>query len=318
MKCPRCSHNQPRKGGMTCYQCRYRFVLDPKVDGMADGRFAAAVDQASAHGTLCYTSSQLYSVLCRATASKRVGWMVLVAFLCIAVSVVLNTGWPMLLVPVAILVNWLFLRAGFVSRSDLDRKKFNGLWQRYRAAMAAEDLSRWIDKPALHEAPAEWTDPDIHQYGAEGVLIVDSDHLVDWLVRNDFHITEKVLVVSASGYPDYIAQYATTLIDNRPDMPVFVLHASSGKGQMVRKELVASGFIGLTGASTVIDLGLGPESVKALRPLRALPVRREAITPDMVGYAALSTVLAACIVQQAAIQAALANSVDGGVELDFG
>lgn len=318
MKCPRCSHNQPYKDGRTCAQCRYQFVLDPKVDGMADGRFAAAVEHASAHGTLCYTSSQLYSVLCRATAGKRAGWLILLAFLCIAACFVLQTGWPLVVVPIAVLINWLFLRAGFVARSDLDRKKFNTLWQRYRAAMSPEDLSRWIDKPALHDAPAEWSDPDIHRYGAEGVLIVDSDHLVDWLVRNDFHVIAKVLVLAASGYPKYVAERAAALLEKRPELPVFVLHKSSSDGQKLAAKLVASGFIGLTSASNVTDLGLSQDSVKALRPLRALPVRREAVTPDMIGFSALSTLLVACIAQQVAIGAAVAASGDGGVELDFG
>lgn len=86
MKCPKCSSNHKRKSGMRC-DCGYQFVFDPKVDKIADGKFAAALSKASANDTNYFTQNQLDAAIRRANAKNpRTAGLVCLVFVLVLVA----------------------------------------------------------------------------------------------------------------------------------------------------------------------------------------------------------------------------------------
>lgn len=65
---------------------------------------------------------------------------------------------------------------------------------------------------AFQYAPKTFLEPDIYDYGIKGIIVLDSDCLVDLLVLNHFHKEKGVLVLSCKGYPSYLISIAISII----------------------------------------------------------------------------------------------------------
>lgn len=77
----------------------------------------------------------------------------------------------------------------------------------------------------LTDSPPDWHEPDIFDYGAEGLLVTTSSEIVDFLVLNEVHADARLVILATNGYPDYVLPKAKELLQRRPDLPVYLLHA---------------------------------------------------------------------------------------------
>jgi hypothetical protein len=264
VRCPECSHNQRYKSGMVCGNCRYRFVLDPKrVPFLADRRFMKGIEDASAGGTRSYTPGQLHGVIFR----RR------------------NRG---------------FWRRFSVARGSSEVEATRGALAAWRRA--GRDPGPLVERPGL-ESPSgsdpPWPEPDLFDYGAEGILAVDEPLLVDLLVRHRVHTVCKVVILEGqSGYPEPTAARLAPFVAARPDVPIFLLHDTSGDAAP-RLEQAVRELLG-TADNPVIDLGLPldvSKRIPAMRWSRRLPVVRA----DMLPYRWLTDGVASAIAHRVSL-----------------
>ncbi len=130
-----------------------------------------------------------------------------------------------------------------------------------------------MNRRRLDEPPPEWSEPDIYDYGVEGILIVEHDLLVDLLVLNGLHSRERVLIVSLDLYPTYLVPVAAELLREREDLPVYLLHDATASGVTMLDRLAATDTFPITNHPT-IDLGITPDDVRRLRRLRPMKPKR--------------------------------------------
>jgi len=143
-----------------------------------------------------------------------------------------------------------------------------------------------ITELRMESPPPEYEEGDIYDYGVERLLFVQQDILVDLLVLNGFHAEERTLVVSDTGYPEYLMHLTDKAYRKNPKIPMFHLHdttLSSPKG------MLPSPFY----RYDVIDLGLFPADVKKIRAVKAIrPKNMEYTIPvDMIPYPLLAALL---------------------------
>ena len=161
--------------------------------------------------------------------------------------------------------------------------------------VAVEQLRRhgWpfpglIVAPALDlAAPVGYPEPDLFDYGAERILVVDDPLIVDLLVRNGVHTDARSVIMANTGYPSQVAARAATLLEQRPDVPVHILHASNRSCDAMT---AAAGTV--LGAPDIRphDVGLSPlaaRRIPVIRWARRLP----SIPVDTLPYQWLTTAL---------------------------
>lgn len=300
MKCPKCENNHRRgREGMTC-SCGYRFVFDPRKDIVNDWRFEATVRQASSNGTYFFTAHQLYAAACRRLKIQWGGGCLLLLLIGVATlfTILADDGPPTWTIPtmwgILVIIGGLITLSVF--RPRLSRVKWDRVLRRWEKKNGP--LEKMVRTPMLAEPPPEWAEPDIFSYGVVRVLICERDELVDWLVLNRFHVNEQTVVISQSGYPDYLLPRVNDLLrsDNPPE--VFLLHDATTKGETLERHLRQSGRFAMDGA-TVIDLGLTPQVVPRVRSLRK--VRRSMgdgdVPVDAIPYGVLSTMVTCAFIE---------------------
>lgn len=264
MKCPSCEKNHPYKEGMTC-KCGYQFAVDPKKDGFADGKILAAVARASEEGARYFTQRQFATAIYRKAPSVfMLVFGALLIGLSVVASLVLETfavGFVMILIGTILIIMYFTLGTVDVAKALLGLKK-------YEAAKGSfEFLLR--DNHPLREAPPEWDEDDIFDYGVEGILIVDSDVMVDFLVMNQLHSANRVLVVSEKGYPSYIVPHVNQLLDENPELNVYAMHGTEGVGAVngMVERLQESSVFDFSDIE-IVDLGLSQADLDRLPKLR--------------------------------------------------
>jgi hypothetical protein len=212
---------------MTCLRCRYGFVLDPKVSPrLSDQKVVAAVRRVSAGDTRPITVNQVLGNLVR---HRR-------------------------------------LKLGPI-RATADRRAMAG------AAAVISLRARKAVFPTLitvlefDRMPAQnWPEPDLFDYGAERILVVDDARLVDLLVRAGVHLDTSAAIVSWYGYPARVWSACRRLVADRPDVPVYVLHGSAHGGPLADDR--TRRLLGIPPASRVTDIGLPQDAARRIRPLR--------------------------------------------------
>lgn len=309
MKCPECGYNQRAKLGPTCGECSYEFVFNPKesaTKGLTDEKFAACIRNANQNGTAYFTRNQLYAVCCRKlydSPLKKIGCGI--AFLIVAsVLGILDTGFLDVFVTVAALI---YIGAGiYAAFRKFTPADFDILFDKWRSA--GKPIKNLIEEPSLHQPPPEWNEPDIYDYGVERLLIVERDILVDLLVRNGQHAEQRMLVISETGYPDYLLPVARRLLEEQPSLPVFLLHDANAHGAGMEERVIASSFLPLD-RKNITDLGMYPEDFQKLKRTsrydpgnasRSLPV-------DALAMPFLATGLATAMSEGIAFQTMLAQ-----------
>ena len=272
MKCPNCSYNQKVKDGLICNECRYRFSFNPRESatrGMTDGRFLSWVRAASQNDTAYFTRNQLFGVYCRRTyiRPRKYFWDAIVATVIGAIMGFFIPVFPPLVIAIPFVIFKVFqhIYRGFRAFFDRPvRSDFDALLNKWEST--GQKIERMIEEPALHEPPPEWKEPDIYDYGVERLMIVERDLLVDLYVRNGIHAEQRMLIVSESGYPSYLMPIAKRLLEEQPELPVFLLHDATDYGVKMEERVMATDFLPLEG-HPITDLGMFPKDFKLLKRL---------------------------------------------------
>ncbi|MBT3223954.1 MAG: hypothetical protein HN348_33215, partial [Proteobacteria bacterium] len=266
MICPKCGYNQRKKYGFFCGECRRKFVFDPS-SGMTDGRWTALLKRVDGNGTYWFTRNQLFMAHTRLVAVGEYYFPLGVGIALLLVGILgwlLVSGWVgiglELLGFVALAVA--LYRATAPPPND---ELFN---HRLRQWRSKESIPRLISSPGLGKSPPEWQEPDIYDYGVERIIVVDRDLLVDFLVRNGFHAEQRALVISQTGYPEYLLPLTRQLLADDPDLKVYVLHDASAAGETMARH-INSLDIGVL-EHQVIDLGLRRDEALRVGRLRAM------------------------------------------------
>ena len=315
MKCPKCGETRKAKEGLVC-NCGFNFVFDPNEDkGMTGGLFAAIINRASSSGTYFFDESQLYAVYYRRNRQKgRIGRIIFTLAAVILGLLFLLSVFGVLLEDSGVLLFVLFvialvLRLASRRGKTFSRQEFHGLLQRWLSFHPEEKL---ITEPRLQTPPPEWQEPDIYDYGAERVLIVEHDLMVDLLVLNGFHAQEKALVLSKNGYPEYLVPRIQEALRASPDLPVFYLHDAAPFEASPVESLTRS--LPWLEGRQVIDLGLTMDDAKSLPALKALPAGewQGVIPAAAVLFVVLSPLLTSALEGNMSLAHVLADVQDSG------
>ncbi len=264
MKCPQCSGSHRYKDGMTC-RCGYRFVLDPKQDGYADGRLVAAFRRASCGGTCWFTRRQLATEIASMRSGTGVLFVFAVTFLGMSLFFAMQSDWTVVAVVMG-LIGLALIWFGLRGPARLDLNKLYRAVEKYESGAEPNPFLLRDDRP-LAQPPPDWNETDIYDYGAEGILILEYPLIVDLFVLNHFHTENRVVVVSECGYPDYIVPHVNQILSRQPFIPVYVLHDSTNHGMEMVTRLTESKIFHLRG-HPVTDLGLqqtDPEQLPNLK-----------------------------------------------------
>lgn len=326
MRCPACGHNNKGKfvtEGSNCAapRCDYRFVFTIEDDPrMTDGLFLFVARKASGNGTRWFTLDEMWAVYTRILYTKTPSRSLLMSLAGVLVALAI-------LLPLARLesttwFSWFAMAASAVGvlwyLTGLPRSRFEAP---SRAALA-EYVHRWtaadrsieklITHPGLHDAPPEWPEGDIYDYGAQQILIVERDILVDWLVLNGWHTQNSTLVIAESGYPGYITERASKLIAEREDLPIFLLHDSSRHGARMSTRIEDSGTPLCIRERNVVDLGLTAQDADRLdrRGIHGVAQDQFRLTVDALGFRALAPGLTTATVGGLAISELIADPRD--------
>lgn len=301
---------------MTCSSCRYRFVFNPKQDGFTDGKMAALIRKVSANDTYYFTFNQLFSEHCRRTGLGIAGYVVgaVILFLIVPGAVLLlkNPVGLVLAVGLAVL-GVLIVWGSWYHRGKVppEPHKLRAFVNRWGKTGLTGSLAKLLEAPRLHTRPPEWPESDIYDYGVERILIVEHELLVDLFVLNGFHSENRALVLSESGYPKYLLPQAVSLLKQRPDLPVFLLHDAS-RDLVSMADRVAKHPQLPVSQHPIIDTGLFPEDVVQLKGLRRINAHKmeSAVPVDFLLYATLSSGLSDALMNEMTL-AALINANKG-------
>jgi hypothetical protein len=268
MKCPECGYNQRAKLGLTCGECSYEFVFNPKesaTKGLTDGKFAACIRSANQNGTAYFTRNQLYSVCCRKLRDsplKEFGFGI--AAFAIAVGLATAEVWD-ISVFFAVMGSVWIISGVYLAYRKITPANFDMLLGKWRSA--GKPVEKLIEESELHQPPPEWSEPDIYDYGVERLLIVERDILVDLLVKNGQHAEQRMLVISETGYPEYLLPVARRLLEEQAEVPIFLLHDASAHGTGMKDRVIDRGILPLDGKN-ITDLGMYPEDFQKLKRTR--------------------------------------------------
>jgi hypothetical protein len=231
---------------------------------LSDSEFLSWVKKASNNDTYFFTENQLFTAYC-SKFNTSPGCSCLVSIICLGLAfLVLGIGlWPISLL-LLVFSCFKFIKflttliGGKPSRTTFTKALDKWLFSGY-------ELPKLIRANKLGSPPPDFEEGDIYDYGVERLLIVEHDILVDLLVFNNLHAQERMLVVSLNGYPDYLIARAAKLLEECPDLPVFLLHDSTEKG---RGRADACNLP--LGDHPVINLGISRNDVEKLDFLNSL------------------------------------------------
>ncbi len=298
MNCPKCNHQQKRgQAGMTCQSCGYAFVFDPKKDRLqglplTDGLMQSILSAASAGQNLVYTRNQLYVFACiwycnRNKFSPILAVIIIVFSLLVGVS----SGWYVISL-LGILVVPLLYTAN--RRKRLQRTVWDACLKRWEDA--GQPLTHLVPHNALQAPPPDWEEPDIYDYGALGLILCQHNDIVDWLVLNKLPADLKLVVLSEHGYPAYLTPIVTRLLQDHPDLPIYLLHHGSPTGTQMAERLQTASPVPLDD-HPIFTLGIASDDVDRLPSRHVLPSTdsRAQQALDSIPYKELVTLMAEAI-----------------------
>lgn len=269
MKCPSCTRDHKHSYGMKC-NCGYVFALDPKIDGISDRRFVSFINRASSNGTFRFTENQLYTEACRKQLDAPFSVLGLFAVMVVGFVIAAIVFDPMLLVLLLVPTIGTLVWAYWRYLRELSRSKFEGWLKTYVSGQGP--IENMITPGGLVEPPSDAVEPDIYDYGVERILFVERPLIVDLLIANNVHMTNRAVIVTTDGYPAYIEPIANRLLEESPELPVFLLHDATNEGMLWAADQTTR-FMSLK--RELVDIGLKPESFKRIKKVRSLRLRKQ-------------------------------------------
>ena len=321
MKCPKCQYRQKRgKDGMVCKSCSYKFFFDPQKDKLTsstslhDSRFKAIINHASANGTYHFTPDQLFSSARHFGRESKVG-CIIVAVVLLAAAVIGFAADIIVLLLFSLLIGFVISVTGIIHffRGPQPKRKS---WDRFVKYWEdeVEPIPQLIKSPALGNPPPDWKESDIYDYGVSGIILCDREETVDWLVLNQFHSQTNTLILTAAGYPEYLRGVAENILENKPDLPVHLLHdpGTSAKSLITQNTLPVPDFT---------DLGLDEATMAGLTVLRKRFGKKQlgSLPLDVIPYRTFSAALTHCLANGVLLGSILgANAMDSDTDISFG
>ncbi len=294
MKCPECEVNHRYKLGMKC-SCGYQFVFNPKSDQLTDGKFIALINRVSQQGTRYFTQPQLYAAYVRDKGTKTVLWgCAAIIPILVLIGMSWNESVPFLccvgIFVVGVLLGNLF------SGNPKSPARFDEFVERWKSSPMGDTFEKMLEESSLTETPPEWNEADLHDYGVERLLIVEHDLLVDLLVKNNVHTTERALIMSLDGYPHYLQDRARQVVAERPDLPIYLLHDyRKNESNAFANRVTNASWIDLRDRH-LIDLGLNEADIANMKAFKYRTFKNANHIPvDWLSSAALATGLAGCL-----------------------
>lgn len=312
MKCPSCQHDQKYRDGMRCTQCDYAFVFNPKEGAMlGDAGVLNLVRIASGNHTEAFTEAQLRTVYVAKKASWVGGWIGSIFFLGLAAFLAFG---PKAYIPAGMVgtVGACFLIYTLRWKVPWKSDHTDALVEGYRTLKGKHHLpkpAQFIDGTTrLLEAPPASRAEDAFDYGVERVLVVDTPHVVDLLVANNVHADLRCAIVDQHGYPAFVQDPIVDMLQDRPDLSVFLLHGTDG--MEVPKWLPPD--------QPLVDIGLTLDDFRLLKLFRrGLDPDKGALPVDALPNRTLHGILERCFAtHQAMRDVVAAGGADGGP--DFG
>jgi hypothetical protein len=261
---------------------------------MTDGRFVGLIRSASQNDTAYFTRNQLYGTYCRRQKKPIMQGLIAGAIAALAGTFcAFSADVPMFVAVLLFLVSGIIIASTFlVPPTTLTRAEFMRLIDRWMAD--DKSIDRLIAAPSLGDAPPPSDEPDLYDYGVQRLLIVQRDELVDWLVLNNVHAEQAMLVLSVNGYPGYLLEHTKRVLSEQPDLMIHLLHDADVSVAQMRSQVDRLG-LPLEGHE-VVDLGFSAEDFRRLK--RAKNIDREnrdrTLPVDVLALPFLSTGLAAC------------------------
>ena len=290
MKCPECLGNHRYRNGMQC-SCGYRFALDPKKDKYTDNKIVVAARKASLDGERYFTMRQMATTVLamRGSASSSISWGIVFG---IAAAIVAGLGiWSFTIVLGLLSLSQFFY--GFIGIHRFDYEQFSEALNKYLSKKKTPPRLLRNDRP-LAKPPPEFADSDLYDYGVEGILITARPLLVDMLVLNQFHTTQKVVVIDESGYPEYLVPHVNQILNAQPNLRVFALHDATESGAAMVRELQSSKVFNLENRE-IVDLGIGKRDLPQLRRLKRFARQDGGVAIDHIRFEKLTTALGAAM-----------------------
>ncbi|MEN8870074.1 MAG: hypothetical protein ABF380_04465 [Akkermansiaceae bacterium] len=305
---------------MTCKSCSYKFFFDPKKDKLTssitlhDKRFEAIINHASANGTYHFTPDQFFSSARHIGRESKIG-CIIASVLVLSAGVIGIAYEVIILLLFTIFIGFMVFIGGTISLLG-GRQPKRKTWDRFVKQWEdkMDGIPQLIKSPALGNPPPDWKEEDIYDYGVSGIILCDREETVDWLVLNQFHTQTNSLILTADGYPSYLHGVAQTLLKNKPDLNVYLLHGPGTSASFLAGQNSLP-------TSNMTDLGLDIATISGLsvlqkrfgsKDLKSLPL-------DAIPYRTLSAALSHCIANGVLLGSILgANAMDSDTDTSFG
>jgi hypothetical protein len=243
MRCPECNHNHKYKEGRICGKCGYRFVFNPKTDILYDGIIRQMIRRLSDNDQHYFTSTPLAIEICQYSKkeeSRRTPVAVYIA-LVILIICLLTELWFIGVIIFAVAIISIKVDAAaqkvsgsFTQTASNSFTQAESAIQRYHKDYPIKQL---VDGKAFVKTPVIGQSTADDVFAPERILVVEHDDMVDMLIRNRFHQNTKTVVVSQTGYPNFVFTACQTFLTENPKIPVQILHDASSEGFEMRLRL---------------------------------------------------------------------------------
>ncbi|MCP4520348.1 MAG: hypothetical protein GY827_01410 [Cytophagales bacterium] len=257
MKCSKCGYNHKKKYGFKCSNCGHNFTFDPS-NGISDFLFKKVITKTSKENTIYFTKRNLFStykgILINKGKSRQKIYLI---FFIISFIILICNVFPFVFILISTiiclgkLIQYTFFNKGVSYKQFYECIR---TWPKNNP----QDLKLMInDKVRLNTiSQSQAPEKDVYNYGLEGIVLVDEEQYVDWLIMNNFHFTNRVAIISTSGYPQNLVSIVQDLVKENNRLPIYFLHNGNIS---VNEMLNNTSFLNVENQKYRIDIGISKD-----------------------------------------------------------
>ena len=286
MLCPHCNQNllYKERSWKKCSKCGRKFAFEPKTDalGLHDQRFRKAVAKLGADGKLYFTCGQLQYFLSRKKLKnsfnrvRQLLFFIMFAALAATIFLIVTLS-SFILFSATFLIFAVFVVLLLISwkrEGDLSLPQSNQTFE-------GDVLGRW--REVYQQLPATFLTnhklPAQHLVSARGALVCSEPEVLACLSANGTTENLGLLLLNARN-PE---KTSLEFVQNRSDLPIFVLHDASIEGCLLRENFVCA-HLADNQNRKVYDIGLRPKTALKAK----LPQLRRKTTESLPGSSNLT------------------------------